>query len=112
MMQLSDINFPATVLSVLLLLVLLVLYHTQKKKHIDLAGAILDNDGKVSAYRIAVLMSMVISSWVLVLLSTQLERDIEKLYAFYLTYLVVWSGAKTIDKALDLIIRRYVKEKT
>jgi predicted metal-binding membrane protein len=35
--------------------------------------------------------------------------DMQALFPFFATYLAVWSGAKVVEKLLDLLIAKFVK---
>ena len=97
---LSMVDFPATVLLVMLLLGVYIMHKTQQNpdNNFDFADMLRDDGGKPSAFRLAVFACLAISSWVI--MSIVVTTHAIDLWVFGF-YLIVWSGAKIADKLID-----------
>ena len=72
--------------------------------------AMQDDSGKESALRFGIVVALVISSWFLVYVTMNVVKgsgDLEALFPYYMAYLAVWSGAKAVEKLLDVLILRF-----
>lgn len=66
--------------------------------------------GKESVLRFAVLVALVTSSWLLIYVTINVIKngaDLEQLFPYYVAYLCVWSGAKVVEKLLDVLILKF-----
>jgi hypothetical protein len=97
---LSMVDFPATVLLVMVIMGAYVMYKTQKNPHndFDFADMLRDENGKPSAIRLAIFPCLAISSWVIMYLVVQNKAIDLWLIVFYMC---VWSGAKIAEKMVD-----------
>jgi hypothetical protein len=89
---------PSTVLIVLLLLMAYVLFSAQKSREdFDIANMLKDENGKESGLRLALLVSLAISSWAVVtmVLNNTLSTNV------WVGYLATWSGSLVFIKAAD-----------
>ena len=113
----ESVDFPAVVLSLMLIGMALAMISAQRRSDFDWGDAFRDDNGKVSWFRAAVVVSLGISSWVLIYAFMNGVRStydangmtlvLDKLFAYFVAYMVVWSGAKIIEKALDIIIQKW-----
>ena len=72
--------------------------------------AMQDDNGKESALRFGIIVALVISSWFLVYVTMNVVKvgaDLEQLFPYYMAYLAVWSGAKVVEKLLDVLILKF-----
>lgn len=97
---LTMVDFPATVLLVMLLLGVYVLYKTQQDPHndFDFADMLRDENGKPSAFRLGIFASLAISSWVIMSIVVTTHSIDLWVFGFYL---IIWSSAKIADKLAD-----------
>lgn len=110
-----EFDFPALVLMFMLIGMALIVIKAQARADFDWAEALRDDNNKVSAFRLAILVSMAISSWFLVEITVDVIKtadDLQKTYYYYVTYLVVWSGAKIVEKALQFLVDKFAPPKT
>lgn len=100
---LSMVDFPATMLLIMVLMGAYVMYKTQKDPHndFDFADMLRDENGKPSAIRLAILPCLAISSWVIMYLVVQNKSIDLWLLVFYMC---VWSGAKIAEKMVDAYV--------
>lgn len=71
-----------------------------------------DDSNKRSALRVAVLICVAVSSAVLMYLTVNTVKggdDLHNLFPYYIAFLAVWSGAKVVEKLIDLLIARFAK---
>lgn len=104
------IDAPALSLLVGSLITLYVVFAAQRRNNFDWGNALRDDSGKESALRLAIFVSIVVTSWLLIFISMNVikdGKDLEQLYPFFVTYLAVWSGAKVAEKALDAILAKF-----
>lgn len=106
----TPIDFPAAILLIMLLGTAWIAIRAQRREDFDWANALRDDGGKESAFRLAIFISLVISSWMLIYLTLNVmaeKGDLSLLFNFYLAYLAVWSGAKIVERLLDVLLQRY-----
>jgi hypothetical protein len=103
-------------ISVLLLVALLamaVYVMREAQKPGNYWGGIFDDDNnKRSALRVAVLICVAVSSAVLMYLTVNTVKggdDLHNLFPYYIAFLAVWSGAKVVEKLIDLLVARFAK---
>lgn len=78
----------------------------QRKGIVNWADGVRDPDGKVSFMRVAVLVSLITSTWILCNLTIDAVKNrdaLDSLLWWYLLYLVIWSGAPTAAKLLEIL---------
>ena len=101
------LSVPGLVLLFLLAIGLHVIFTSQKRDDFDWADMLKDESGKFSAFRLGVLVCLVGSTWVLLYITMYTVKDpagLETLFKYYGAYLVVWSGAKVVEKGLEVFI--------
>ena len=104
---LSAADFPAIVLLLLLLLLVFIAAKAQERADFDWGQAFQDENGKVSALRVAVFVANIVSSWVLIAVTMKtiiVADDLKNLYPVYGIYLICWVLPKLAEKALDIIM--------
>ena len=72
--------------------------------------AMRDDNGKESLFRFGILVALVISSWCLIYMSSNVVQsgsDLEQLFPYFVAYLGIWSGAKVVEKLLDVLILKF-----
>lgn len=94
-----NIDLPALILFVMLLMAAFVMWRAQSRRGFDFGNMLRDENGKESAVRIGVLVSLAISSWYVMnhalLAGANSNPQIFGLYVF------AWSGALVFVKAAD-----------
>lgn len=106
----QNIDFPAVILIVLLLLGLWVLWRTQRDPNNDFAfeDMLRDTDGKPSAYRLAVFVCLAVSTWAVMYMAIATSGKMDTwIFAWYIT---VWSGAKVAEKGIDAYASRQTNQ--
>lgn len=103
------IDLPA-----LILIFCLLVGYGLMRKHFDWRKAGEDDAGKASYLRLAVPVSLVVSSWLLIYVTMKVigtsvtwVQALEALFPFYLTYMAIWPGSKVAEKGLDVLLARY-----
>ena len=98
---LSGLTLINTTFILLCAFIVYVVVVTQRRKDFDFAE-MLKSNGKPSSVRLAVLVSLATSTWVLMqvtLASSPGASDV--LIEVYVIYLSVWSGSKVLEKGID-----------
>lgn len=94
-----NIDLPAIMLGVMLVLAAFVMWRAQKRTGFDFGNMLRDEAGKESAVRIGVLVSLAVSSWVVMNHALLSGRDINP--QVFGLYVFSWSGALVFVKAAD-----------
>jgi len=94
-----NIDLPAVMLFVMLLLAGYVLWKAQQRKGFDFGNMLRDENAKESAVRIGILVSLAVSSWTMMNHALLAGKDINP-HIFGL-YVFAWSGALVFVKAAD-----------
>ena len=105
----KEVDVAALVLVFGLLWILLVL-RIARAGGFNWTTAFQDDNGKSSVLRIGVLVCLIISSWLLMYLAlhvVQNDKTLQELFPYFMAYLAVWSGAKVVEKMLDVIMAKY-----
>lgn len=112
-MALNPTNGAAVMLIGLVLLGLFTAFRAQKLEDFSWTDAMRDAQGKTSGFRIGIIISLVLSSWVLVVATVKAQSFTAKeLTELILIYLAVWSGSPILSKAFDLLLAKYAGTKT
>jgi hypothetical protein len=90
-------DLAAAVLALLLLWTAFVLWRAARNGKFDFSQMLRDAEGKESALRLGVLVSLAISSWVVVKDALDGSSDPQLVWA----YLFTWSGALVFVKAVE-----------
>lgn len=72
--------------------------------------AMQDDNQKESVFRFGILVALVVSSWQLIYVTVNVIKtgaDLEQLFPYYMAYLAVWSGAKVVEKMLDVLLLKF-----
>lgn len=110
---LNPTNGAAAVLIGLVLLGLITAFRAQQQEDFSWTDAMRDAQGKTSGFRIGIIISLVLSSWVLVVATVKAAPFTAKeLTELILIYLAVWSGSPILSKAFDLLLAKYAGTKT
>lgn len=102
----KNIDFPAVVLIAILVLGLWVLWKTQQDKNNDFnfEDMLRDDNGKPSAYRLAIFVCLAVSTWVVMYLTIVTQGKLDTwIFAWYIA---VWSGAKVAEKGIEAYASR------
>lgn len=108
----EQFDIAVIVFIALLLLILYIVRRAEQAAGFSWAPIFQDDSGKVSALRVAILVSIAVSSAVLLYITVNLVKnqdDLKGLFEFYIAYLAVWSGAKVVEKLIDLLVAKFVK---
>ena len=106
----AEFDVPSMVLAVMGLFGVWVMIRAQRRDDFDWGDALKDETGKLSAMRLAVFVSLAISSWLLIYIAMNAVKsaaDLDLLFKFFIAYLAIWSGAKIVERALDIILAKY-----
>ena len=104
-----DFDIAAFALVLGLLWILLVIRSAQAEGF-KWSRAMQDDNGKESSLRFGIIVAVVVSSWFLVYVTMNVLKasgDLEALFPYYMAYLAVWSGAKVVEKLLDVLILKF-----
>jgi uncharacterized membrane protein YedE/YeeE len=94
-------NIANLLLAALLVVFIWIGAQAAKKNNFDWSEMLKGGDGKPSALRLGILVSIAVSSWVLVyavLNKAMVSADLVYLFGIYLA---VWSGAKVAEKFIE-----------
>jgi hypothetical protein len=94
-----NIDLPAIMLFVMLLLAGYVMLKAQQKEGFDFGNMLRDENGKESAVRIGVLVSLGVSSWTLMNHALLAGANISE--GVFAIYVFGWSGALVFVKVAD-----------
>jgi hypothetical protein len=112
-MLLNPTNGAAAMLIGLVILGLFAAFRAQKQEDFTWTDALRDSQGKTSGFRIGIILSLVMSSWVLVVATLKAQSFTAKeLTDLILIYLVIWSGSPIASKALDFLLLKYTGKAT
>lgn len=107
-MVLNPTNGASVILIGLLFIGLISAFRAQRIETFSWADMLKDNQGKPSAFRLGIVVSLVMASWVLVVATIKsTAMTAQELTDLFLIYLAVWSGSPIISKALDWILLKY-----
>ncbi len=109
---LLSLDIATVMMIVVMFLGAWILWTVQQDKHndFDFQDMLRDENGKPSAFRLAVFISLAVSTWVImriVLKTNAIDSWI------FVTYLGIWSGAKVAETALNAYsgrTRRYSEQ--
>jgi len=106
-------DFPTAVLSFMLVGIAYAMSQAQKKPGFDWGDGFRDGNGKVSYTHAAVPIALALSSWVLLYVTIngikstfsgqEMSQVLQSLLYWYIAYMVVWAGTKTVDKLVELV---------
>ncbi len=112
-MALNPTNGAAIILIGLVLLGLVSAWRAQQMSDFSWPDMLKDAAGKPSGFRLGIVISLVMSSWVLVVATVRAAPFTAKeLTDLILIYLAVWSGSPILSKAFDLLLAKYAGTKT
>ena len=98
---LSGLTLINTTFILLCVFIVYVVVVTQRRKDFDFAE-MLKSNGKPSSVRLAVLVSLATSTWVLMQVTLASKSgSSDALIEVYVIYLSVWSGSKVLEKGID-----------
>lgn len=96
-----NIDFPAVILMLILVLGLWVVHKTQANpnNNFDFTDMLRDEKGKPSTYRLAIFVCLAVSTWAVMYMAIATEGKLDTwIFAWYIT---VWSGAKVAEKGIE-----------
>ncbi len=96
----ANIDLPAVILLMILLLGGWVLYKTQRDpdNNFNFEDMLRDEQGKPSSARLAVFICLAVSTWVVMYMTIATNGQIDTwIFAWYIA---VWSGAKVAEQAI------------
>jgi len=106
-------DFPTAVLSFMLVGIAYAMSQAQKKPGFDWGDGFRDANNKVSYTHAAVPIALALSSWVLLYVTIngikstfsgqEMSQVLQSLLYWYIAYMVVWAGTKTVDKLVELV---------
>lgn len=100
----KSIDLAVLVLVGLAIMGVFILHKAQERPDFDLAQMLISPEGKASSARLAILVSLAISSWTLIYVITEEMKAEHKLSTnsmyLILGYLAIWSGNKVLESAV------------
>jgi hypothetical protein len=99
-------DFPAVAFSLIMILGFWVLWNTQKDpaNNFDFTDMLRDENGKPSAYRLAIFVCLAVSTWAIMYMAIATEGRLDTW--IFVWYVGIWSGAKVAEKAIDAYISK------
>ena len=91
------IDTPTAVLLLIFLFSIYVAFKAQQRADFDFADMLRGSDGRASSARLAIFVSMAISSWLIVYAAIN-KGLTDSMFGLYIS---VWAGAKAVDKGID-----------
>jgi hypothetical protein len=83
----------------------------QSRDDFDWGNLFKDQDGKESAARLGMVVTLALSAWFLIYAAMNTPKTAftgDFLFNVFCVFMAVWSGAKIVDKGLDLLISKWV----
>lgn len=102
----NGLDIPSIVLIALLIAGAFVMYKAQQKDNFDFSQMLVDDSGKPSAMRLAVFVCLAASTWALIKV-IMTSSDPKESFNFFMAYIAVWSGAKIVEKLLDVLLAKF-----
>jgi hypothetical protein len=97
------------VLLALLAAAMYVMWQAQRKADFDWADMLRDDAGKPSAFRLAIFVSLGVSSWLLIYVTMKIVgtsstwvEALNALFPWYAIYILVFSGAKIAERLVEI----------
>ncbi len=114
------IDVPSLVLMIMVVAGLFAAYAIQRRDDWDWGEMFRDENGKLSAFRLAIFPTWMLSAWWVIYLTMNIRMDsntawidaLKALFPWYVTFLVVWSGAKIVEKVVDIVVARFFPQVT
>jgi len=102
----TNLDFPAVILLLILVLGLWVLLKTQRNpnNNFNFADMLRDDTGKPSAYRLAIFVCLAVSTWAMMYMAIATQGKLDP--AIFAWYITVWSGAKVAEKGIEAYMSR------
>ena len=105
-----SIDAPAVSLLVMGVGLIYLMWSVAQKPQSFWAQAFVDDNAKPSWMRVAMIVALLATTWHLIYVTMNVikdGKDLEQLLPFYGVYLLVWSGAKVAEKAIDAILAKF-----
>ena len=109
----EGIDPPVIVLLAMLATGAYVMFKAQQRDDFDWAEMLRDENGKPSAFRLAIFVCLGVSSWLLIYLSMRIittsvtwAEALGALFPWYALYTLTWSGAKIAEKLVDIVLAK------
>lgn len=109
-----EIDVPSLALGVMALIGCWMMIKAQRRPDFDWGNLFKDQDGKESAARLGMVAALALSTWLLIFVTMNTPKSAftgDLLFNIFCVFMAVWSGAKIVDKALDLLIARWTGTK-
>ena len=108
-MILNPTNGASLVLIGLVALGLISAFRAQRQEDFSWTDMLRDAHGKPSAFRLGIVISLIMASWVLVVITIRSIPPFtaKELTDLVLIYLIVWSGSPIVSKLLDFLLAKY-----
>lgn len=104
----ASVSVPTLVLFALLVLGFAVAFKAQERQDFDFADMLRDDSHKPSALRLAIFVSLAISSWLVVYTALDTKYSEDFVLNLIALYLIVWSGVKVVEKLVEVWISKKV----
>ena len=106
-------NSASAILMGLVLLGLLTAWRAQSMEDFSWSDMLKNAQHKPSAFQLGVVVSLVMSSWLLVVATIRsAPMTAQELINLTLIYLAVWSGSPIVSKGLDWLLAKYAGKTT
>jgi hypothetical protein len=78
-----------------------ILQKAQQRKSFEIGDMLLDESGKPSSARFAVMISLGLTSYLLSYVVINKRVDDDTLFYMFLAYTITWASSKSLEKAID-----------
>lgn len=99
-------DVPTMLLIIMFALILWIMLRAHRSG-LNWAEAFKDDSGKPSFLRLAVLIALSITGWQIMSLTLRVQPTVDLLERLTEFFIVVFSGAKIAEKALDVILAKF-----
>lgn len=109
-----EIDMPSIALAFMAVLALWMMVSAQRRTDFDWGNLFKDSDGKESPARLGMVAAMALSAWLVIYVAMNTPKAAftgDLLFNIFCVFIVAWSTAKPIDKALDLLLLKFVGPK-
>lgn len=109
-----EIDVPSLALVFMAVLALMMMLSAQRRSDFDWGNIFKDVGGKESAARLGMVVALALSAWLVIYVAMNTPRSAftgDLLFNIFCVFIAAWSMAKPVDKALDLLILKFMGPK-
>jgi hypothetical protein len=97
----NSLSVPNLLLVSLMVLAFWILQKAQQRKSFEIGDMLLDESGKPSSARFAVMISLGLTSYLLSYVVINKRVDDDTIFYMFLAYTITWASSKSLEKAID-----------